>query len=115
MSEPGDHLSIVPVSFHYKGKLICTVHSFVYPQYVVGHTLQLELLPTRRESTRRPAQKFRTAIFKIEKVHEIVQEVRPDEFVFRIEVLLGEVDGSGDEIDGDNGETSIPRRLLKPE
>ena len=111
----GDHLSIVPVSFHYKGKLICNIDSFVYPQFSIGDTFQIDLLPTNRERTRRPAQDFRSAFFKIEKVHHVANEIREGVFTFRVEVLLGDVDASNAEIDSETIEPSIPRRLLKPD
>jgi hypothetical protein len=111
-----DYLTMVPVDFFYEGKLILNVTSFVYPQFAVGQTFQVELQPTDRERTRRPAQDFTTAWFVIDKVHHKACEVRPGIFAFKVEVLLIKgpvIDASSVEIDSEAHETSIPRRLLK--
>jgi len=111
-----DYLSMVPVDFHYGGRVIFNVTSFVYPQFVAGQSFQVELRPTERERTRRPAQDYTTTWFIIDRVHHKACEVRPGTFAFKIEVFLKEdiaVDGSAGDIDTAGRETAIPRRLLK--
>ena len=111
-----DYLSMVPVNFYHKGKIIFNVTSFVYPQFVAGQSFQVELQPTERERTRRPAQKFTTAWFIVDRVQHKACEVQPGVFAFNIEVFLRSdesVDVSSAEIDIERRQPSIPRRLMK--
>ena len=114
--EAVDYLSMVPVDFFFKGKLIFNVTSFVYPQFVEGQTFEVDLQPTNRERARRPAREYSTSWFIIDKVRHKAYEPRPGLFAFKIEVLLKEADGidaSDAEIDTETRESAIHRRLLK--
>lgn len=104
-------METVAVDFFYNGKLLLTAYSQIYPNYRPGELIEIALIPTDREKTRRPAQSRTYAHLEIGKVSHKVYETDSGEFALKMEVLL--IDVSDDKIDSGAPETSIPRRLKK--
>lgn len=104
-------METVAIEFFYNGKLLLSAYSQIYPNYSKGDVIEVALIPTERERTRRPAQKRSYSWFQVDKVSHKVYETDAGEFALKMEVLL--IDVSDANIDADSRETSIPRRLLK--
>jgi hypothetical protein len=80
----------VDVEYYFAGKIVYHTFSTIYPNYRSGDSLSLELIPTTREKTRRPAQEFTVHDYFVERVHHKVQEGKGSEYpsVFGLEVYL---------------------------
>jgi hypothetical protein len=116
-----DYLSMTEVEYYYKGKLLVTVLSWVYPNYREGDHLSIDTQPTKRDKMRRPKQEFVRGYFAIKKILHVVQEPKDGIFTTKLEVLLEDppdipedeiIDRFRPQIDTNDAQPSIPRRLL---
>lgn len=85
---------LVTIEYHDGSKLLASVWSRGYPAYQVGQTITLQLTPTRREKTRRPAQDFTHKIYQIIDVHHLVTQAEGGnerDFFLKMDVVLSEL------------------------
>ena len=81
---------LVEIEYWANGREVFSVVSEVYPQYRVGEAIELRLIPTNRERTRRPAQKWSVHTYIVTKVHHIVEEIDRDtnSYSLHLQVLM---------------------------
>lgn len=86
---------LVTIEYHEGGKLLAAVWSRGYPTYQAGQTITLDLIPTRREKTRRPARDFTQKFYTIESVHHSVRQSEnaknEQDFFLKMDVILSEL------------------------
>jgi hypothetical protein len=99
----------VLISFHFNGKEIAKTESIGYPKYKKDEIISLDLVATERERRRMPTREFRPAYFKVEEIIHQVSDSETSPLGMQINVIAV----SDAEIDTIDGETAIPRRLLK--
>jgi hypothetical protein len=85
---------LVTIEFYSGGKLLASVWSRGYPAYQTGQQITLELIPTRREKTRRPSHDFTQKAYVVENVHHYVRQVESgaeSDFFLKMDVMLSEL------------------------
>jgi hypothetical protein len=85
---------LVTIEFHSGGTLLAAVWSRGYPSYQAGQQITLELIPKRREKTRRPSHEFTQKVYTVEAVHHFVRQVENDkdyDYFLKIDVMLSEL------------------------
>jgi hypothetical protein len=99
----------VLVSFHFNGKEIAKTETIGYPKYKKDEIIRLEVRASARELRRTPTREFRPAYFKVEEIIHQVSDSETSPLGLQVKVVAV----PDAEIDTIDGETAIPRRLLK--
>jgi len=114
-----DYLTMVPVQFFYKGKLLVTSHSWIYPSYRVGDPIMFDILPTDREKNRRPDAQWTSGYYIVKKIMHVIQEPKLGIFTTKLEVILDDppddeaIAGFERKLESDEGKPAIANRILR--